>query len=204
MRLLFSTSERLPAAGLLCLALAVSMAGCASRNPLMDDEPMVLKTNKDNPPELPLKLSTKTNPAAINNEPTLPVTASDTQISKPTTLRRFLGIFAPYRVDVQQGNFVTREMVDQLREGMLRPEGVTRDQVRFVLGTPLLTDVFHSNRWDYVFRLQKKNGEIISSHVTALFDGDKLQKIEGGDLPTEQEYLAFISGSTPGAKTDKK
>jgi outer membrane protein assembly factor BamE len=58
-------------------------------------------------------------------------------------------IVTPYRIDIQQGNFVTQEMVDKLAIGQ------TRDQVRFILGTPLLTDVFHSNRWDFVFRSSK-------------------------------------------------
>ena len=53
------------------------------------------------------------------------------------------GTLRPYRPDVQQGNVVTKDMVDQLRPGM------TRDQVRFLLGTPMLTDVFHQDRWDY-------------------------------------------------------
>jgi outer membrane protein assembly factor BamE len=228
MRMPFSASERSPVAGLLCLMLALSVAGCASKNPLMDDEPVVVKKSSENPDELALKLSRKaqvpaqapapaatpapaaaTAPAPATAPTVAPVTAeaaNDPRINKPTGLRRFLGILKPYRVDVQQGNFVTREMVDQLREGMQRPEGVTREQVRFVLGTPLLTDVFHNNRWDYVFRLQKKTGEVISSRITAIFENNRLARIEGDELPTEQEYLAYISGSEPGANTkiDKK
>lgn len=104
------------------------------------------------------------------------------------------GFLKPYRVDVQQGNFVSREMVAQLRPGM------TRDQVRFVLGTPLLTDIFHADRWDYDFRLTKGNGEWMSSHVSVFFKGDRLDHYEGGnDLPTEQEYLSLITGSQKNA-----
>ena len=55
---------------------------------------------------------------------------------------------APYRIEIQQGNFVSQEMVSQLKLGM------SKDQVRFVLGTPLITDSFHADRWDYVFRRQ--------------------------------------------------
>lgn len=107
----------------------------------------------------------------------------------PTGWRRLLGMFSPYRIDIQQGNFVSREMVAQLKEGM------TREQVRFVLGTPLLTDIFHAERWDYAFRLQKGSGEVITSRVVVFFRDDRLAKIEGGELPTEAEYLAFIAGS---------
>lgn len=117
--------------------------------------------------------------------------------SGPTGLQRFLGIFTPYRVDIQQGNFVSREMVAQLKEGMQKPEGVTREQVRFVLGTPLLTDIFHQDRWDYVFRLKKRTGEVISSRVTVFFKDNRLANIEGETLPTEQEYLSFIAGTKP-------
>ena len=88
-------------------------------------------------------------------------------------------------------------MVAQLKEGMQRPEGVTREQVKFVLGTPLLTDIFHADRWDYVFRLKKRTGEVLSSRVTVLFKDNRLADIEGDVLPTEEEYLAFIAGSKP-------
>jgi outer membrane protein assembly factor BamE len=87
---------------------------------------------------------------------------------------------------------------------MQRPEGVTREQVRFVLGTPLLTDIFHADRWDYVFRLQKKSGAVISSRVTVIFEGNRVARIDSGELPTEQEYLAFIAGDTPTAASNSK
>lgn len=95
-------------------------------------------------------------------------------------------------------------MVAQLNEGMQRPEGVTREQVRFVLGTPLLTDIFHADRWDYVFRLQKRSGEVISSRVTVFFKDNRLARIDSGELPTEQEYLAFIAGDAPAASSKTK
>lgn len=123
--------------------------------------------------------------------------ASGVATSGPTGVQRVFGIFSPYRVSVQQGNFISREMVAQLKEGMRTKDGVTPEQVRFVLGTPLLTDIFHANRWDYVFRLKKGNGEVISSHVTAFFKDNRLVSIEGGTLPTEQEYLALIAGAAP-------
>lgn len=163
------------------LAIVTCLAGCASKNPLMEE---------------PASVSA---PAA---RPAQQAEAASSGVTStgPTGIRRFLGIFSPYKIDIQQGNFVSREMVAQLKEGMQRPEGVTREQVRFVLGTPLLTDIFHSNRWDYAFRLKKRTGEVIASHVTVFFKDNRLVNIEGGMLPTEQEYLAFIAGSAPGNK----
>lgn len=102
--------------------------------------------------------------------------------------RRLFGILSPYRVDIQQGNFVSKEMLAQLRPGM------TREQVRFALGTPLLTDIFHADRWDYPFRLQKNNGEIITSRVTVFFKDNLVERFEGGNLPTEAEYLSRLTG----------
>lgn len=105
------------------------------------------------------------------------------------------GFLKPYRIDIQQGNFVSKEMVAQLRPGL------TRDQVRFVLGTPLLTDMFHSNRWDYDFRLAKGSGEIMTSHISVFFKDDLLERVEGGEnLPTESEYLTLITNAKVGAK----
>lgn len=108
---------------------------------------------------------------------------------------RFLGIFTPYRIDVQQGNFISSETMSQLRDGLKRPEGMTRDQVKFLLGTPLVTDVFHGDRWDYVFRLRRGNGEVITSHVSVQFEGNKLSKVDGTLLPTEKDYISLIAGN---------
>lgn len=110
---------------------------------------------------------------------------------------RFLGILSPYRIDVQQGNFISSEIMIQLREGMKRKEGMTRDQVRFLLGTPLISDVFHSDRWDYIFRLQKGNGEMLTSHLTAFFKGSQLASVDGTNLPTEKDYISLIAGNRP-------
>lgn len=113
---------------------------------------------------------------------------------------RFLGIFSPYRIDVQQGNFISSETMTQVRDAMKRPEGMTRDQVKFLLGTPLISDVFHSDRWDYVFRLRRGNGEVLTSHVTAYFKGNKLESIDGSNLPTEKDYITLIAAGKNGAK----
>lgn len=89
-------------------------------------------------------------------------------------------------------------MVAQLKEGM------TPEQVRFVLGTPQLTDIFHTDRWDYVFRLAKGNGEITTSRVIVFFKDNRLARFEGGDLPTEQDYLARIAGAIPASSSENK
>jgi outer membrane protein assembly factor BamE len=155
--------NRIPSAvtGAFILALAAGISGCASKNPLIDE------------------------PVAAAKSPAPAAAAGDLQTTRQ---RRFLGIFSPYRPDIQQGNFVSREMVAQLREGM------TPEQVRFVLGTPLLQDIFHANRWDYPFRLVEGDGKVISSRVTVYFKDNRLARIEGGDLPSEKDFLFLIAG----------
>ncbi|MES2933025.1 MAG: outer membrane protein assembly factor BamE [Pseudomonadota bacterium] len=120
--------------------------------------------------------------------------ADGAQTTSQTGVKRVLWLFSPFRIDIQQGNFVSEEMVSQLKEGM------TRDQVRFVLGTPLLTDIFHGDRWDYPFRLQKSNGDVITSRVAVFFKDGKMERFEGGNLPSEKDYLARIAGSSTGSK----
>ena len=95
-----------------------------------------------------------------------------------------------YKIDIQQGIVVTKEMADQLKTGM------TRDQVRFVLGTPLLVDPFHANRWDYPFRLQPGRGKIEERRFTVYFDNDLLARFDGDPLPTEEEFAASRNFAT--------
>ncbi|MFJ3055717.1 outer membrane protein assembly factor BamE [Herbaspirillum sp. NPDC087042] len=124
-----------------------------------------------------------------------PADASGVKVSGKSN--SLFGFLKPYRIDIQQGNFVSKEMVAQLRPGL------TRDQVRFVLGTPLLTDMFHTNRWDYDFRLAKGSGEIMTSHISVFFKDDLLERVEGGEnLPTESEYLTLITNAKVGAKPE--
>lgn len=79
----------------------------------------------------------------------------------------------PYKIDIQQGNVVTQEMVAKLKPGM------TKAQVRFILGTPLITDAYHANRWDYVYRYLKA-GKLTEERKLALFfDQELLQRVEG-------------------------
>jgi outer membrane protein assembly factor BamE len=85
----------------------------------------------------------------------------------------FTSYLRPYRIDIRQGNFVTQDMVAQLKPGQ------TRDQVRFILGTPLVADLFHANRWDYVYRFQPGRGEIQERRVAVFFEENKLARVEG-------------------------
>ncbi len=95
-----------------------------------------------------------------------------------------------YKIDIQQGVVVTQEMADQLKPGM------TRDQVRFVLGTPILTDAFHADRWDYPFRFQPGRGPVELRHFTVFFDKDQLARFESDKLPTEEEFAASRNFAT--------
>jgi outer membrane protein assembly factor BamE len=99
----------------------------------------------------------------------------------------FLGVVTPYRVEVVQGNVITSEQVQVVKPGM------NRAQVRDVLGTPLLADVFHADRWDYVFTIRRQGAEPQSRHVSVLFNGDLFKSIDtGGALPSEREFVASI------------
>ena len=112
----------------------------------------------------------------------------------------FLGVITPYRVEVVQGNVVTREQAARIRPGM------SRAQVRDALGSPLLTDAFHHDRWDYVFTIRRQGAEPQRRRVVLMFDGDQLKSIEGHqDLPGEREFVASIdttkAADTPASLT---
>ncbi|MEK7989555.1 MAG: outer membrane protein assembly factor BamE [Thiotrichaceae bacterium] len=77
-----------------------------------------------------------------------------------------------YKIDIQQGNVITQEMLDQLELG------ITSRKVRFIMGTPLLQDAFHQNRWDYLFSFQKGNSSTRQQQVISLFFDDELQLIK--------------------------
>lgn len=80
---------------------------------------------------------------------------------------------APYRIDVQQGNVVTQEAIAKLRPEM------TRAQVKFVLGTPLVTDTFHPDRWDYFYKFDKAGNPREQRRLTLVFRDDTLKHILG-------------------------
>jgi len=103
---------------------------------------------------------------------------------------KVIGVVTPYRINIVQGNFVSKEAYDQLKPGM------TRDQVRQLLGTPLLTDIFHANRWDYVFYFKRGNASVVQErHLKLYFESDTLARWEGGEnLPTEYQLVQEIDG----------
>lgn len=82
-------------------------------------------------------------------------------------------MLAPHKIDIQQGNYVDQEMVAKLKPEM------TRSQVRFILGTPLVADSFHPDRWDYVYMTGRAGNVRSQRKITVVFDGDKLKHIEG-------------------------
>lgn len=91
------------------------------------------------------------------------------------------GILTPYRIEVPQGNYVDQPMLNQVQTGM------TREQVRFALGTPLLIDPFRPDRWDYVFRFQHPSGESDLRRATIYFVEGKVTQIEADAMPASDE-----------------
>lgn len=118
------------------------------------------------------------------------------------------GCVTEYRIDVQQGNVLTQEVVGQLKPGM------SKDQVRYLLGTPLLADMFHSNRWDYVYRMQNgKTGKVEERRLTVFFNAaGKLANLSGnveagapGDLTAPVQNSQVIDLAAPlGGEAAKK
>lgn len=151
---------------LLCAALLLS--ACASKNPLLEQP------------------QAKASPSSASSN-----TALDAKTTELTTGQRVFWFFSPYRVTIQQGNFISQEMLSQIKVGM------TKDQIRFLVGTPLLADVFHGERWDYPFRLQKGSGETTTSRIAIFFKDNKVARIDAGELPTEKDYLIRIAGPAP-------
>ncbi len=92
-----------------------------------------------------------------------------------------------YKLDVPQGNVVTQEMVDMLRPGM------SKRQVAFLLGTPLVTDTFHQSRWDYVYSLRPGRGEPKQQHIAVFFQDDKLVRTEGNLEPRGESNAPSVA-----------
>src|SRR3990167_2460996 len=104
--------------------------------------------------------------------------------SKPETL---FGLLQPYRVDVVQGNVVTQEVM-----ALIQP-GLGRAQVREILGTPLLADPFHANRWDYVFTIRRQGVPDQKRNITVFFENDVVARFDTAELPSENEFVASIA-----------
>ena len=106
-------------------------------------------------------------------------------------------IVTEYRIDVQQGNVLTQEMVSQLRPGL------SRDQVRFILGTPVLMDMFHANRWDYFYWLKKGNsGEVDTRRFAVFFDADGKLISVAGDVAAAQPSDSTVVSETRNREID--
>lgn len=102
----------------------------------------------------------------------------------------FVGFPGVYKIDVEQGNIITQEIADQLKPGM------SRRQVRFILGTPLVEDTFNENRWDYLY--VKRNGvDVLSeTRLSVEFEEDSLKNVSGDFVP------AAFGGTAEAAKDD--
>ena len=95
-------------------------------------------------------------------------------------------IVTPYKIDIVQGNVVTREQAQALRPGM------TRAQISDLLGTPLLTSVFHGDRWDYVFSFRRQGEPLQQRKLTVFFKDGVLDRFDADELPSETEFVASL------------
>jgi outer membrane protein assembly factor BamE len=89
----------------------------------------------------------------------------------------FVGFPGVYKINVEQGNIVDQEMADQLKPGM------SRRQVKFIMGTPLVEDTFNQDRWDYPYVKRNGRNVLSESRMTVIFEGDSLLSVEGDYLP---------------------
>ncbi|AOJ67703.1 MULTISPECIES: outer membrane protein assembly factor BamE [Burkholderia] len=119
--------------------------------------------------------------------------------SYDSVTQRIAQSITPYRITVVQGNFVSQEKASQLQVGM------SRDQVRALLGTPLLTDMFHADRWDYIFYFKRGSTSVVQQRdLVVNFSGDRVASWTGADnLPSELDLLADIDGDRRGKKASK-
>ncbi len=91
---------------------------------------------------------------------------------------RFPGVF---RIDIGQGNLITKDMVDKLRVGM------TPRQVRYVMGSPMIADTFNPNRWDYLYNLETGKGLLIENHLILYFEGERLARIDNSEYKDPEQ-----------------
>jgi outer membrane protein assembly factor BamE len=95
-------------------------------------------------------------------------------------------VLSPYKMDIRQGNLVTPEMRDKLKLGM------SSQQVRYVLGTPMISDAFHGNRWDYVYRLKQRGEVVETQRMTLYFNGDILVRIDDAGMPAHDAPVVAV------------
>jgi outer membrane protein assembly factor BamE len=95
--------------------------------------------------------------------------------------------FGVYKLDINQGNYITQDMVDKLKVGM------TSSQVQSVLGTPMLADPFHADRWDYLYRYTRQDKLIENREFRVFFADQKLARWEGDEVPRSAVELNRIA-----------
>jgi outer membrane protein assembly factor BamE len=100
---------------------------------------------------------------------------------------RIAGLVTPYKMEVVQGNFISKEQKEALQNGM------PRVQVRDILGSPLIASTFHGDRWDYTFTFRRQGQEPQQRKLTVFFKGDELAKVESDEMPSEEEFVAALS-----------
>ena len=122
--------------------------------------------------------------AACSSVPDMPDLSG---VSKVLDITPYLD---PYRMDIRQGNLVSQEMAAQLKPGL------TKDQVRFILGTPLLTDIFHADRWDYVYRLQSGRSDAQQRRLVVYFQDGKLVRVDGDVVGGDAGAAAQLKPAT--------
>lgn len=117
-----------------------------------------------------------------------------TACASAPSAQRLATAMSVYKIDIVQGNVVTREQLGQIKPG------TPRAAVRDVLGTPLLTSVFHGDRWDYAFTLKRQGSPEQARKVTVYFKGDVVDKVQADELPSESEFVATLkTRERPGA-----
>ena len=108
-------------------------------------------------------------------------------------------VFKPYRPDRVQGNFISKEQLDRVKVGM------DREEIKVILGTPLLNSAMHPNRWDYVFAFKRGDTQLVDQRqVTLIFEKDLLKEVKADQLPTEYELIAEIDGIKSDRRPQRK
>jgi outer membrane protein assembly factor BamE len=110
--------------------------------------------------------------------------AACSTVDKP--VEKVASLFTPYRVELIQGNVVTREQLSILRPGF------TRQQVKDIMGTPLISSLFHANRWDYAFTIKRQGAQPQQRKLSVFFENNVMTRIEADDMPSEAEFAAGI------------
>jgi outer membrane protein assembly factor BamE len=105
--------------------------------------------------------------------------------------------FSPYKMEIRQGNYITPDMRKKIKVGM------SRQQVSSILGSPLVTDVFHANRWDYTYRLEEKSTLVEQQRLTVYFNGDFVSRIDDSQSAESKPAESRAAGAAPIAPVGK-